>query len=140
VLEIQRPSRVDPELKERIRELLERHPNNFSFIAKELCISRDKVVAIVEEENLSNEDELLDQVEEQLILFATGRIETLSIKFNEALKLLSIKRPDRWGSKVKPTQPTRKMPARFATDLLESLKARASNGTAPSSPSPDGTV
>lgn len=140
MLEIQRPTQVDPELKERIRELLTEHPNNFSLIARELCISRDKVVSIVEDENLSNEDELLDELEEQLILFATGKIEELAIKFNEALKLLSIKRPERWGSKIKTKQPAKKIPARFATDLLESLKNRASNGTTPSPPSPDGTV
>jgi hypothetical protein len=86
-------------IREQLLIFLRRHPCNFTAAAKHLGLSRPQVMRII---NNSKElfdvieDEYLDGIEEQVLRAASGDTECRFFKLGNALKVLQLRRPDRW--------------------------------------------
>ena len=126
-------------LKIKLKEFLALRPGNLSAAAKEFNVSRSKIASIMEEfqEEFDEIDEaFLDDLEEQVINFARGRSESLSLKFNEALKILQARRGSRWGKRSdtkkvvsRSTGVAASMLKEFLNSKKEVEQAREENGT-----------
>lgn len=88
--------------KDQVFAFLSEHPGNLAAAAKEFGKSRAQIAEMVSRfpERLKEITEShLDELEEQVYLSARGKSRE-DFRMNEALKLLSIKRPKDWGGKV----------------------------------------
>lgn len=131
------------QFKIKLKEFLRRRPGNLTAAAKEFNVSRSYVVNIVETYQAEFDDldeEFLDELEEQVIKFSRGLLdEGMTLKFNEALKVLQSRRPHRWGKRTATNKPVNKsrgiaaeMLKEFLSTKQEIEKAREEYGTATS--------
>lgn len=110
------------ELKLRLRDFLRRRPGNLSAAGREFGLPRSKVEEIVRENQGEFEDvenEYLDNLEEKIFLSALGNPPDEDFSFNEAMKILERKRPERWAGKPKAKD---KKPAALGKDAEAILK------------------
>lgn len=111
------------ELRAKLKEFLRQRPGNLSAAGRELGLSRRQVKALVDEfqdEFAEIEDEYLDDLEEKVFQTARGHILSEGFSFNEAVKILAMKRPDNWGKA--PAGKKQKNPAaRYLSDATKSL-------------------
>ncbi len=110
------------ELRLRLKDFLRRRPGNLSAAGREFGLPRAKVEEIVRESLVEFEDvgnEYLDNLEEKIFLSALGNPPDENFSFNEAMKILERKRPERWAGKPKPRD---KKPMALGRDAEAILK------------------